>query len=218
VMPMDWPKFFAHFPRGSAPAFFDEVAVGPAAGREGRPMPERAPAVERGNGVSGAATFTRQLEQAAAGERWGLLRARVEGEVAAVLGLDASRSIDGERGFFQMGLDSLMSVELKSRLGSMLGVMLPVSLVFNYPTVDALTRYLGTEVIGLGAPGQEDGAATQHGAGVQPAGAELAHLSKSDVDAMLDDELASIEVLLPNEPAARHPPKPVSTLEEDAGD
>ena len=40
----------------------------------------------------------------------------VRGEVAAVLGLDASQPVPVDTGLFDLGMDSLMSVELKRRL------------------------------------------------------------------------------------------------------
>ena len=41
-----------------------------------------------------------------------------------------------------LGLDSLMAVQLRNRLGASLGRTLPVSLAFNYPTLGELTAFL----------------------------------------------------------------------------
>jgi acyl transferase domain-containing protein/trans-aconitate methyltransferase len=73
------------------------------------------------------------------GERLSNLIAR---EVRVVLGLDAGESIDFDCGLFEMGLDSLMSVQLKSRLARAVGLTLPATLTFTYPTVNALSSYL----------------------------------------------------------------------------
>ena len=62
----------------------------------------------------------------------------VSGEVAAVLGLDASQPVPLEKGLFELGMDSLMSVELKRRLERGAGRALPSTLTFNYPNVAAL--------------------------------------------------------------------------------
>ena len=43
-----------------------------------------------------------------------------------------------------MGMDSLMSVTLQRALSETLGEVLPASVVFDYPTVDALVDYLAT--------------------------------------------------------------------------
>jgi acyl carrier protein len=47
----------------------------------------------------------------------------------------------------ELGLDSLLVVELRNRLGSALGVSLPVTLLLDYPTLDTLTEYLLAEVL-----------------------------------------------------------------------
>ena len=65
-------------------------------------------------------------------------------QVAAAMGLASPQSLDPSAGFFQSGMDSLMSVTLQRALGDSLGEALPASVVFDYPTVDALAGYLAT--------------------------------------------------------------------------
>ena len=49
-----------------------------------------------------------------------------------------------------MGMDSLMSVQLRQRLENSLdGRSLPLTLAFEYPNIEALTRYLASEVLNL---------------------------------------------------------------------
>jgi acyl transferase domain-containing protein/SAM-dependent methyltransferase/acyl carrier protein/NADP-dependent 3-hydroxy acid dehydrogenase YdfG len=62
-------------------------------------------------------------------------------EIAQVLGIDVPESIDPERGLFDMGMDSLMAVQLRKRLEVTFGRTLPKMLTFTYPTAAALTRY-----------------------------------------------------------------------------
>ncbi|MEM7278208.1 MAG: SDR family NAD(P)-dependent oxidoreductase [Pseudomonadota bacterium] len=64
----------------------------------------------------------------------------VSSVAAQVLG--SSASVRPERGFFDMGMDSLMAVELKTRLESQLESQLPSTLTFNYPTIDAVVDFL----------------------------------------------------------------------------
>jgi acyl carrier protein len=47
-----------------------------------------------------------------------------------------------DAGLFDLGMDSLMSVELKRRLERGFGAQLPSTLAFNYPNIRALASYL----------------------------------------------------------------------------
>jgi myxalamid-type polyketide synthase MxaB len=46
-----------------------------------------------------------------------------------------------------MGMDSLTSVELKSRLESALGKSLPTTMALEYPTIEQLVRYLEAQIL-----------------------------------------------------------------------
>jgi acyl transferase domain-containing protein/acyl carrier protein len=74
-------------------------------------------------------------------------------EVRAVFGMSPEDYLDENRGFFQLGMDSLMSVRLKRRLEVATGLRLPSTLTLNYPTVTSLAQYL-EEKIFPSAPGQ----------------------------------------------------------------
>jgi acyl transferase domain-containing protein/acyl carrier protein len=96
----------------------------------------------------GAATPLRdRLESVPPADRQDVLIEFVAAEVARILGADDPATIDPARGLFEMGMDSLMSVELKARLERAAGLPLPSTLTFNYPNVNALARYLATEVL-----------------------------------------------------------------------
>ncbi len=60
------------------------------------------------------------------------------------MGLASPQMLDPAVGFFQFGMDSLMSVTLQRSLSESLGEVLPASVVFDYPTVEALAGYLAT--------------------------------------------------------------------------
>ena len=59
---------------------------------------------------------------------------------AAVLGQPPA-SLEPDRPLQQYGLDSLLSLELRNRLATGSGLSLPASLLFDYPTLDALAKH-----------------------------------------------------------------------------
>lgn len=71
----------------------------------------------------------------------------VRQQVAKVISASDPNALDIRQGLFEMGLDSLMSVELKNRLEASVGQPLPSTLTFNYPTITDLARYLGETVL-----------------------------------------------------------------------
>ena len=67
-------------------------------------------------------------------------------EVASVLGFSDVSDLPKDHGFFEMGLDSLMAIELKNRLQSALGLPLKTTVAFNYPNAPALASFLFEEL------------------------------------------------------------------------
>lgn len=100
-------------------------------------------------GVAGART---------PGERRDRIEKLVRVEVARVLRLPAER-LDQTTALKELGLDSLMAVELRNRLAALLGLRLSATLAFNHPTLDALIEHLNERlaVAVEGESSSEDG-------------------------------------------------------------
>jgi acyl carrier protein len=142
---------------------------------------EAVPAVARGAGTQSAAVrgLLERIAAAPQATREEVLIEFVSGEVAAVLGLDANQPVPVEKGLFEMGMDSLMSVELKRRLERGVGRKLPSTLTFNYPNVAALAAFLARELQIGSAPA----------ASPAPASAAVPATDDRDLSALSDEEL-----------------------------
>ena len=90
-----------------------------------------------------------QLLVVSEAQRKQLLRQTVQEEVGRVLGLPLTDKPNPEEGFFELGMDSLMTVELRNRLSQLLGVNLPSTLTFDFPNIERLTNYITSEVLQL---------------------------------------------------------------------
>jgi acyl carrier protein len=83
-----------------------------------------------------------ELRAIAPSERFERLARPVQSLVADVLRLDGDQVVEREVGFFDMGVDSLMAVQIHDRIQQLVGRELPPSLCFNYPTIAALVEHL----------------------------------------------------------------------------
>ncbi len=123
-------------------------------------------------------TLRQELAAADAPARQAMLRDYIREAVAQVLGLESAQAVDLRRGLFEMGMDSLMSVELKSRLESLAGQGLPAALTFNYPSVTELAEYFE---------------ATFFSAAPEQAGQDIDDLSEDELEALLLAKLKELK-------------------------
>ncbi|WP_438452546.1 type I polyketide synthase [Streptomyces asiaticus] len=144
IADIDWDRF-AHAYTAARPShLLDEIpearrALGAVAGAEpGAPS--------GGVGTSGTggtvAALRDRLADANPEERERRLLEAVRGQVAAVLGHDSAEAVGTRRPFLELGLDSVTAVELRNRLGSVTGLRLPATVIFDFPTVTELVDYL----------------------------------------------------------------------------
>ncbi|BBA33062.1 SA1_PKSA [Methylocaldum marinum] len=166
VAPISWPQF------GADRALLSEFRFSSTAVEEPRSM-----------------SFLDELMAAPVSERHALLTSHVQAQVAQTLGHVDKAEIQPARGFADLGMDSLTSVELRNRLQTSLGCKLPPTLAFDYPTVDAVVGHLVTHVLDI----EFDEVPVTPGVDVQTPDDELEGLSQAETAALLAEELALTE-------------------------
>jgi NAD(P)-dependent dehydrogenase (short-subunit alcohol dehydrogenase family) len=98
----------------------------------------------------------------------------VRTHAAVVLGHDDPEAIDPDRGFLDIGFDSLSALELRNRMVAVAGRNLIPMLVFDHPSASALAAYLCELLFETEAPGVGD---------------DLAAASTEELFDILDQEL-----------------------------
>ncbi|MEV4583194.1 SDR family NAD(P)-dependent oxidoreductase, partial [Nonomuraea jabiensis] len=101
--------------------------------------------VRRAGGANGLAQRLAALDPA---ERRAMLTDLVRGSAATVLGFADGSAIDRQRQFQDLGFDSLTAVEFRNQLNAATGLRLPATLIFDYPTAEAVAEFLASELVG----------------------------------------------------------------------
>jgi hypothetical protein len=176
VLPIRWKDFLGQPTPGLDRAFFEAVAP-----KTAEPQPMQ---TARSAGRLGA-----KLKALAPAQRRQALLAELTARAVQVIGLEAGVAIDPRVPLREVGLDSLMSVELRNILARAVGQPLPATLVFDHPTADALADHL------LKLLGAEPSAKPEHAAAApapqdQRAHEDVAALSDAEAEAALLAELA----------------------------
>jgi acyl carrier protein len=180
VLPIDWDEYKRQF-RGDVPAWLSEVTrqrravAGTGAHASETPTP-------------GAMSLHSRLADIPASQKLEAVEAHITTQVAAVIGLDPGKPLDPQRPLNEIGLDSLMAVELRNRLTASLDLErgLPATLVFDYPTISAIAQYVLADVLQVAAATAETPVATRDDQDVLTA---IEGLSDDAVERMLSREV-----------------------------
>jgi myxalamid-type polyketide synthase MxaE and MxaD len=128
-------------------------------------------------------TLLRELESLPPEAARSCIEAHLRSEVGAVIGRDPSL-LDVNRGFFKLGMDSLMTVELRRRLEAALDRTLPATIAFEYPNIGALASFLAEQIAGA--------AVSALPTAVDDVAAALDEQSDDELALMLDGEIARL--------------------------
>jgi acyl carrier protein len=89
-------------------------------------------------------------------DRFGMVMSRVRREAATVLALEDEKEVDADKPLMEQGLDSLMAVELRNAISTVIDRKLPATLLFNYPTLTEMSEFLTEEFAGTGSGEQPE--------------------------------------------------------------
>ncbi len=142
VIRVDWRRFLAAAtPLNRLPLFARlnradsaQAAAGPGLSGAGPAGPATGPAAGSGLLETLAGAAPREIEKR--------LAAEIQQQVVRVLALGPAYTLAPNQTFFELGMDSLLALELRNQLQLSLGCALTANLIFDYPTVASLTRHL----------------------------------------------------------------------------
>ncbi|NKI93273.1 type I polyketide synthase [Rhizobacter sp. SG703] len=168
VLASDWAHLREQRAAGTQPPLFSELAVAEAAAGSSPSKP-----------VQAVPSLHERMAAALPARRKTVLRDEVRRLTVKVLGVQRADELDVTEPLRQLGLDSLMAVELRNLLGKSVGRTLAATVTFDHPSVAALTEHLASEVF-----------ADQFSEPVVAAPSTPAFPPADSLDALSEDELA----------------------------
>jgi len=135
VARIDWARFLPLYQQAGRRAFLAELE---------REVPDVAPVVT----ASGKTPLVERLTSAPVQQRKKLLTDYLRDAVAEVTRVDAAE-IREDAGFFDLGMDSLMAVELRRHIEQGVGKEIPATLAMDHPRLSDVVDYLLSDVLGL---------------------------------------------------------------------
>lgn len=125
VLPVNWSKFMQQLPTGAYPTLLSELA----------------PQVRTSEKKQQEFEIRRRLEETTPDNREELLVAYLQAQGAKVLGLAPSQ-LEPQYSLNELGLSSLMGIELKNRITTELGVNIPIQKFIEAPSMTQLAKVL----------------------------------------------------------------------------
>ncbi|WP_293116925.1 SDR family NAD(P)-dependent oxidoreductase [Moorena sp. SIO3E8] len=173
VLPMNWSKFLERMPENWP--FWDNFQTNIVKSSQEQPA------------------LLDQLKATLAHERRTMLMEHVRSAIRKIIGLNASTRIEARQSLFNLGLDSLMAVELRNNLEKSTEHSLRSTLLFDYPTLEALVNYLLQEVLIL-----EDTSAQTADEETTTSSQVFEELSEEEADILLASKYEKLNRLLGN--------------------
>ncbi|GAB7066829.1 type I polyketide synthase [Mycolicibacterium hodleri] len=139
VARIDWARFLPLYQQAGRRAFLAEVE---------RELPAEQAATTAVT-ATGRTPLVERLVNAPVQQRKRLVTDYLRDAVAEITLVDAAE-IREDAGFFDLGMDSLMAVEMRRRIEAGVGTEIPVTVVMDHPRLSDVADYLLDDVLGLG--------------------------------------------------------------------
>lgn len=136
ILPVRWQHFVSGVHSGVVPAIYRNLMADP--------VDDHAPSP---NSVAPAGLLDRVAAEPPE-QRLVILNREIACIVAAMLGESDWKKIGPRERFFEIGLDSLGAVEMRNRLSALIGKPLRATLLFDFPTLEALCEHIAEDVLG----------------------------------------------------------------------
>ncbi|MFC1975071.1 type I polyketide synthase [Chloroflexota bacterium] len=179
VFSVNWSKLMQQFPANSVPSFLANLAH-----EVQEQLEESQPSIEYGG-------LLQRLAEVPPNKRRNLLLTYVREQAIRVLALDPFQPLDLRQPLNELGLDSLMAVELRNTLERAVKRNLAATVIFDYPTVEALTDYLAQEIIPLAGESQA-GLQKELDRQTKEISISLDNLAEEEMAALLAEKLSNI--------------------------
>lgn len=140
VARIDWARFLPLYQQAGRRSFLAELE---------REVPSLMTAAAPSATSSGKTALVERLTGAPVQQRKKLLTDYLRDAVAEVTRVDAAE-IREDAGFFDLGMDSLMAVELRRRIEQGVGKEIPATLAMDHPRLSDVADYLLSDVLELG--------------------------------------------------------------------
>ncbi|HEY5834148.1 beta-ketoacyl synthase N-terminal-like domain-containing protein, partial [Streptomyces sp.] len=160
----------------------------PGAARPAPPQPDEAPETAAPTPSGAAAPLAAELLALPPEPREQRLLDALLTAVAEVMG-SAGGDVGPDQGFFDLGLDSVLSQELKARTERLLGCELPGTVMFECPTTRSLARFVLDEILPGAEPNPAAPSADPGDAGEPGPAAPTADPGDAGEGGLTDDEL-----------------------------
>jgi len=182
VLPFDWTKFFGKIPAGSEPPWLSSLAKLSRSQRAANGPPE----------------LLELLANTEENDQFDTVLAYVRKQAARVLARDDELP-DERRLLNELGFDSLTAVEFCNAIGRSIDQHINPMVLFDYPTLESMACHVSRDLLKIALPEEfEKRMAAQKKvrdelAQREEALAEVERMSSEDMEALINEQLASLQ-------------------------